>query len=81
MHDCSSSICFVFFPMISSGLLLWWTFAGLHCEYLHASTVVCDFEQCTMLTSVHGATIAFEICPSVGYISAVSMFKQDICDV
>ena len=46
----------------------WWTFAGLHCKHLPASTVVRYFEQHTMSTSANGAAGAFSTSPSSGYI-------------
>jgi hypothetical protein len=51
---------------------------GLHCKQLPASIVVCDFKQRTMSTSAHRATDAFNIGPSAGYISnlTVSMFNK-----
>jgi len=44
-----------------------WTFAGLHCKHLPASTEVHYFKQHTMLTSVNGAAGAFGTGPSSGY--------------
>ena len=52
---------------ISSSSSSWWTFAGLHCEHLSASTEVHYFEQHTMSTSVNGATGALGTGPSSGY--------------
>jgi len=45
----------------------WWTFVGLHCEHLPASTVVRYFTQRTMSTSANGAVGAFGTGLSSGY--------------
>jgi hypothetical protein len=45
----------------------WWTFAGLHCGYLPASTEVYYFKEHTMSTSVNRAAGAFGTGPSSRY--------------
>ena len=51
-------------------------FMGLYCKHLLASTVVRDFEQRTMSTSVNGASDALGMGPSAGYrlISVLCVF-------
>ena len=75
IHDCSSTYIF-FLVMIALGTRLLLgdclfsgdPFVGLHCEHRLASTVVHDFEQRTMSTSVNGASDALGMGPSAGYI-------------
>ena len=57
---------------------------GLHYEHLPASTVVHDFEQRTMSTSVNGASDALVMGPSVGYnlnsmITVLCVLTISIC--
>jgi len=51
----------------SSSSSFCWTFVGLHCEHLPASTEVHYFRQHTMSTSVNRAAGAFGTSPSSGY--------------
>ena len=77
IRDCSSTYVFflvadpVFFSVIAyetaSFLLPSDPFVGLHCEHRPAPTVVRDFEQRTMSTSVNGASDALGMGPSAGY--------------
>ena len=61
----------VFFPVIACGtvrrLLPSDPFVGLYCEHLPASTVIRDFEQCTMSTNANGASDALGMGPFAGY--------------
>ena len=78
IRDCSSTYVFflvadtIFFLVIAYGtascLFPGDLFVGLHCEHRPAPTVVRDFEQHAMSTSVNGASDALGMGPSAGYI-------------
>ena len=56
---------------------------GLHCEHLHASIVVHDFEQRT-ISGANGASDALSMRPSAGYIlnsviTVLCVFTVSIC--
>ena len=76
----------VFFLVISHGtyLLPGDPFMRLHCEHHPASTVVHDFEQRTMSTSLNGASNALGMGPSTGYnlnsmITVLCVLTISIC--
>ena len=64
---------------LSICIFSWWTFAGLHCEHLPASTMVRDFEQQhIMSTSTHWATgaLSYSLPTRFVYDLTVSIFSK-----